>query len=274
MLIARFWPRVSARSQSLDELTDCSKSTCCHPTAKCCVPRGFPSQRVILLPKVQVVHRRCASCERINGGDRTIRQIMHHRPAIALGIERRHATARGVVDLRCSESKSIDARHCLICCVVNRGGSLIQCVDTGDRLARSIVNRGRGIIQRINAGDQAIHGIIHRRVNRSRGIDRPNLAAQLVVTGMSRIAADTPGLTRAFQQRQRCLLCRLPSVAMELSDRRPTPMKATPPILVSALSGRCETLLGKINRDHTVTFGNTSDTGCWLKRRSPKNPHQ
>ena len=92
-------------------------------------------------------------------------------------------------------------------------------------------------------------------------------SARCVITGMSKIAGDSPGLARAFQQRQRCLLCRLPSVAIELSDRRPAPTKATPPILVSTVFGHCETPLLKINRDHTVTFGNTSDTGCWLKRR-------
>jgi hypothetical protein len=96
--------------------------------------------------------------------------------------------------------------------------------------------------------------------------DHRNLIIR-VVTGMSKIAADSPGLARAFQQRQRCLLCRLPSVALELSDRRPAPTKATPPILVSTVFGHCETPLRKGYRDHVVTFAKTSDTGCWLKRR-------
>ena len=89
----------------------------------------------------------------------------------------------------------------------------------------------------------------------------------VVVTGMSKIAVSSRGLARAFQQRQRCLLCRLPSVALEVSDRRPAPTKATPLALVSTVFGHCETQLRKCCRDHDATFAKTSGTGSWRKRR-------
>ena len=108
--------------------------------------------------------------------------------------------------------------------------------------------------------------VIHISVP-SGAVGHQSAIADSVVTGMSKIAADSPGLARAFQQRQRCLLCRLPSVAIELSDRRPAPTKATPPILVSTVFGHCETPLRKSYRDHDITFAKTSDTGCWRKRR-------
>jgi hypothetical protein len=90
-----------------------------------------------------------------------------------------------------------------------------------------------------------------------------------IITGMSKIAADSRGLTRAFQQRQRCLLWSRPSVAMGLSDRRPAPTKATLPSLVSTVFGHCETALWKNCRDHGVTLLKRNhrvlaETPAWL----------